>query len=89
MYAIRSYYEISRLMQERKARAPAPAAQTAESAAAAPAAPAAPGRPLVPAGVTEVFLAARPGTGAPRYRPRLAASVRLHYVDSKSSYNFV
>jgi hypothetical protein len=76
--------EISRLMQERKARAPAPVTQTAESAAAAPAALAAPSRPLVPAGVTEIFLAARPGAGAPRYRPRLAAGVRLHYVDSKS-----
>jgi hypothetical protein len=77
--------EISRLMQERKARARERSTQTAESGAATPAAVAAPGRPILPSGVSELFLAARPGTGSVSYRPRLAASVRLHYVDSKSA----
>jgi len=76
--------EISRLMQERKQQARASATAGAGPGAAAPDAPAAPARPIVPAGVTEIFLAAQPGTGTVSYRPRLAASVRLHYVDGRS-----
>jgi hypothetical protein len=76
--------EISRLMQQRKAGAQEGSTQTAEPGATTPAAMAAPSRPMVPSGVSELFLAARPGTGSVSYRPRLAASVRLHYVDSKS-----
>jgi len=47
--------------------------------------PAESARPVVPAGIKELFLAARPGTGDLNYRPRLAAGARLHYVDGKSS----
>jgi hypothetical protein len=67
--------EISRLMSARKAAAPAPA-----HAPAAPAVkPAA--RPVLPAGVEEVFLAARPGSGELTYRPRVVATAELHYAD--------
>jgi hypothetical protein len=76
--------EISRLMQQRKAGAQEGSTQTAEPGAATPTAVAAPSRPILPSGVSELFLAARPGSGSVSYRPRLAASVRLHYVDSKS-----
>jgi hypothetical protein len=83
--------EIGRLMAGRKAAAPAPAAgatpaapAVAAPAVAAPAAVTAASRPLVPAGVGEIFLAAQPGTGALRYRPRVVASARLHYVEAKS-----
>jgi hypothetical protein len=71
--------EISTLMQERKGRAPA-AARRAE----APAAAVVPARPLVPAAISELFLAASQGAGPVRYRARVAASVRLHYVEVKS-----
>jgi hypothetical protein len=67
--------EITRLMAGRK---PAAAAQSATLAAAAPN-PAA--RPSLPAGVEEVFLAAKPGDGALLYRPRIVATSELHYVD--------
>jgi len=67
--------EITRLMAGRK---PAQAARSAEVAAAAPK-PAA--RPSLPAGVEEVFLAAKPGDGALLYRPRIVATSELHYVD--------
>ena len=79
--------EIGRLMERR--RIPGPGSSS--GAASSPAAPGraavtatAASRPLLPAGVGEVFLAARPGTGAIRYRPRLGAVARLHYVDAKS-----
>jgi hypothetical protein len=65
--------EITRLMAARKAAAPA-------AALAAPAVkPAA--RPVLPAGVQEVFLAAKPGTGEVTYRPRVVATAELHYAD--------
>jgi hypothetical protein len=63
-------------------RQPAPAAAAAPEAAPAPA-PAT--RPVLPAGVQEVFLAAKPGTGELVYRPRLAATAELHYADKPSS----
>jgi hypothetical protein len=67
--------EIARLMAGRKAAEPA-----LPDAAAAPAAkPAA--RPALPAGIEEIFLAAKPGTGELVYRPRIAATAELHYAD--------
>jgi len=70
--------EITRLMEGRR---PAVAAQSAAtSEAAAPAAkPAA--RPVLPAGVEEFFLAAKPGNGELTYRPRILATAELHYAD--------
>jgi hypothetical protein len=35
----------------------------------------------LPAGVEEVFLAAKPGDGTLLYRPRIVATSELHYVD--------
>jgi hypothetical protein len=67
--------EIARLMAPRKAAEPArpaPSAAIGDMAAS---------RPALPAGVEEVFLAAKPGTGALVYRPRIAAAAELHYVD--------
>jgi len=69
--------EITRLMAARKAAAPA-----AAPPAAAPARPAA--RPVLPAGVQEVFLAAKPGSGELTYRPRVAATAELHYADKSA-----
>jgi len=66
--------EITRLMAVRKAAAPA-----AAPVAAAQGKPAA--RPVLPAGVQEVFLAAKPGSGELSYRPRLVATAELHYAD--------
>ncbi len=66
--------EITRLMSQRKAAAPA-----APAASAATAKPAA--RPVLPAGVEEVFLAAKPGAGDLVYRPRVIATAELHYAD--------
>jgi hypothetical protein len=66
--------EITRLMAARRQAAPA-----AAPAALTQARPAA--RPLLPAGVDELFLAAKPGTGALIYRPRIVATTELHYVD--------
>ena len=74
--------EIGRLMAPRKAAAPAaPAAAT--SAEAIPAEAAA-SRPMLPAGIGELFLPATPGGGAVVYRPRLIATAKLHYVQAKS-----
>jgi hypothetical protein len=75
--------EIAQLMHDRKVSSREAATRTAEPDAAA-AIPAATNRPVVPAGVTEIFLPAGSGSGPISYRPRLAASARLHYVDSKS-----
>jgi hypothetical protein len=62
------------------------------SASATPAAPARPApaggggrRPVLPAGVSEAFLPATPGTGALSYRPAILGQARLHYVDKKSA----
>ncbi len=66
--------EITRLMAPRKAAAPA-----ALPSASAPKAETA--RPVLPAGVQELFLAAKPGTGELSYRPRVAATAELHYAD--------
>ena len=78
--------EVDRLMGPRRAVA-APARAHPETALPGEdvAHVARPARPLVPPATKELFLAARPGPGAIRYRPRLAASARLHYVDGKSS----
>ena len=67
--------EITRLMSSRKAAEPAkpPAAAAAASKPAA--------RPALPAGVQEIFLAAKPGTGGLVYRPRVVATAELHYAD--------
>jgi hypothetical protein len=67
--------EIARLMAGRKQ---SPAVQPAVAAGKAPK-PAA--RPASPAGVEELFLAAKPGEGALVYRPRIAATAELHFVD--------
>ena len=84
--------EIARIEGARAAAVPAPATAAASSgglptgaaakSAAEPTAAAV--RPVVPAGIDEIFLNARAGGGAVTYRPAAAASVRLHYVDSKS-----
>jgi len=67
--------EISRLMAGRR-----PAEPAKPSAAGAPAAkPAA--KPSLPAGVQEVFLAAKPGSGDLIYRPRVIATAELHFAD--------
>jgi hypothetical protein len=66
--------EITRLMEGRKSAAPAAAAPAAKQAPTAT-------RPLLPAGVQEVFLAAKPGAGELVYRPRLVATAELHYAD--------
>ncbi|MGQ0429368.1 MAG: helicase HerA domain-containing protein [Gammaproteobacteria bacterium] len=65
--------EITRLMAGRKAAAPAAPAMAAPPKAAA--------RPVLPAGVQEVFLAAKPGSGELSYRPRVVATAELHYAD--------
>ena len=67
--------EITRLMEGRKSAAPATAAPSA-TPAHAPAA-----RPVLPAGVQEILLAAKPGAGELVYRPRLVATAELHYAD--------
>jgi hypothetical protein len=85
--------EIARLMASRKAVAAPPsaaggagatgtAATTAEPAAAG-ASPAAGARPLLPGGVREYFLPALRGSGAPAYRPMIAGSAKLHFIDAK------
>jgi Skp family chaperone for outer membrane proteins len=61
-------------------RRPAPQ-QEAAPAPSAPHAVAPAARPTLPAGVEEVFLAARPGDGALVYRPRVVATAELHYAD--------
>ena len=78
--------EIARLTAPRRADAAPALARPATALPGEADAPAAqPARPLVPPAISELFLAARPGKGSIRYRPRLAASTRLHYVDGRSS----
>ena len=72
--------EIGRLMKDRRRSPEVLSAAIAED----PAAAARTTRPLLPAGIGELFLPAAPGQGAVRYRPRLAATARLHYVDARS-----
>ncbi len=67
--------EITRLMQGRKPAGPA------RAAGAGAFAPKAAARPALPAGVEEIFLAAKPGTGDLVYRPRVVATAELHYAD--------
>lgn len=66
--------EIARLMEGRKSAAPAAAAPPAALAARA-------ARPVLPSGVQEVFLAAKPGEGQLTYRPKVVATAELHYAD--------
>jgi len=66
--------EITRLMAPRKAAAPPVTAQATLQATAA-------ARPALSAGIEEIFIAAKPGTGALTYRPRIVASAELHYAD--------
>jgi len=78
--------EIDRLMAPRRTAAAPAHAHPATALPGEDENPAArPARPLVPPAIKELFLAAQPGQGAIRYRPRLAATARLHYVDGKSS----
>jgi hypothetical protein len=74
--------EISRLMAPRKAAAAAAQPSASRPQAAPPAA--ASSRPIPPAGVAELFLPTRPGAGPVIYRPRVAVSAKLHYVQAKS-----
>jgi hypothetical protein len=67
--------EITRLMAGRKAAEPAKAVSPTPTAARASV------RPALPAGVEEIFLAAKPGNGDLVYRPRIAATAELHYAD--------
>jgi len=75
--------EVARLMDARKAAAPAPAAIAAAAQAPQAAAPAS-ARPVLPVDVGELFLAADSGSGAVTYRPRIATRVRLHYVQARA-----
>ena len=68
--------EITRLMAGRK-----PAAGSATAASRPPRPPQPAARPALPAGVEEVFLAAKPGDGELVYRPRIVATAELHYAD--------
>ncbi len=77
--------EIDLLMAPRRKAAAAARAHPPTALPGATEAQAASPRPMAPASAKELFLAARPGEGTLRYRPRLAASARAHYVDSKSS----
>ena len=67
--------EITRLMAPRRS------AEFPKHAASVAPAPRAASRPSLPAGVEEVFLAAKPGSGEIVYRPRVAAVAELHYAD--------
>ncbi len=67
--------EITRLMAGRKAAEPPGPAVSAVPAAKASA------RPALPAGIEEIFLVAKPGSGEVIYRPRIAATAELHYAD--------
>ena len=67
--------EIARLMAAHK---PAADAKPTGGIASPPAAAA---RPTLPAGVDELFLAAKPGETALVYRPRIVATAELHYAD--------
>jgi hypothetical protein len=67
--------EITRLMAGRR---PTEAAQP-DLAAASAVKPAA--KPILPAGVQEIFLAAKPGSGDLVYRPRVIATAELHFAD--------
>ena len=67
--------EITRLMAPRRS------AELSKPRAAAAPAPKAASRPSLPAGVAEIFITAKPGSGDVVYRPRIAAVAELHYAD--------
>jgi hypothetical protein len=63
---------------------------TAAATSAAPSMPTRPPsgsgrRPVLPAGISEAFLPATPGSGSLSYRPAILGQARLHYVDKKSA----
>jgi hypothetical protein len=58
-----------------------PVAPPSKSAAA----PSSGRRPVLPAGISEAFLPATPGSGALSYRPAVLGQARLHYVDKKAA----
>jgi len=59
---------------------------SADAPARPPPAPSAGGRrPVLPAGISEVFLPATPGSGALSYRPGILGQARLHHVDKKAA----
>jgi len=76
--------EIARIEGARAAAMPSPATAAASSGGLPPGTTAATARPIVPAGIDEIFLGARAGGGAVTYRPAAAGSVRLHYVDTRA-----
>ncbi|HZJ53856.1 MAG TPA: hypothetical protein VFD38_06925 [Myxococcaceae bacterium] len=58
----------------------------AEAPARTPPVPSAGGRrPVLPAGISEAFLPATPGSGTLSYRPAILGQARLHYVDKKAA----
>ncbi|MBP6515023.1 MAG: ATP-binding protein [Steroidobacteraceae bacterium] len=73
--------EIERLTRASRLANPPPAAA---AAASAPAPAAAAARPALPGDIAEVFLPAQAGKGVVTYRPRIGASIKLHYVDAKA-----
>ncbi len=72
--------EIGTLMAPRKATSTAAAATGPSQIPAAAAA----ARPVLPAGLPEIFMAADSGSGEVTYRPRVATRVRLHYVHARA-----
>jgi len=73
--------EIGTVMSPRKTAAVAPTAAPPSSPVTAASSVA---RPLLPAGVPEIFLAADSASGDVAYRPRLATRIRLHYVNARA-----
>jgi hypothetical protein len=76
--------EIARLMGPRKTAAAV--ASAAIDGSVVPAAAAVTGgtaRPLLASGIREYFLPAMQGSGALEYRPMIAGSAKLHFVDAK------
>jgi hypothetical protein len=77
--------QIQRLMAPRLTTPAGPALAGAPAPAATPAAPAGGDRPMIPPGIEELFLSARPGTGAKLvYRPGLIGMGQAHYVQKKN-----
>ena len=75
--------EIKQLTPARAASAAAASTGAPATAARAPSVAAAPQRPVLQAGVTEKFVAAKGGQ-VTRYAPRIGAKVRAHFVDTKA-----
>ncbi len=75
--------EIKQVTPARAASAAAASTGAPAAAARAPSVAAAPQRPVLQAGVTEKFVAAKGGQ-VTRYAPRIGAKVRAHFVDTKA-----